>query len=162
MFEIRPILPKQIADAKRVIYTVAREVFHDQESIEELIAVCEARGELSDMNDIQQNYFENGGTFLVMMDNGRVIGSGAIRRLDDNVCELKRLWFLMEYQGRGFGYWMIQELFSIARAKGYKTMRLETDAKAQFRAVAFYKRLGFYEIPHYGDDPDDISMEMVL
>jgi len=162
MFEIHPIQSEQVAEAKRVIYTVARELFSDPEPLEEVIAACEARGELSDMDDIQHNYFENGGTFLVMMDHGTVIGTGAIRRLDDHVCELKRLWFLMAYQGQGLGYRMIRELFAIARAKGYQTMRLETDPTHQSRALAFYQRLGFSEIPRYGDDPDDIGMEMAL
>jgi hypothetical protein len=41
-------------------------------------------------------------------------------------------------------------------------MRLETDRLVQARAVEFYKRLGFYEIPRYGDDPDDMGMELIL
>ncbi|NTU57263.1 MAG: GNAT family N-acetyltransferase, partial [Anaerolineales bacterium] len=65
------------------------------------------------------------------------------------------------YHGQGLGYRMMQELFKIARDLGYKVMRLETD-NVQKRAVDFYKRLGFYEIPRFGDDPDDIGMEMYL
>jgi ribosomal protein S18 acetylase RimI-like enzyme len=57
---------------------------------------------------------------------------------------------------------MMQELFRIAREKGYKIMRLETDRVVQSRAVEFYKRLGFYEIPRFGDDPDDMGMELIL
>ena len=57
---------------------------------------------------------------------------------------------------------MMQELFKIAHNKGYKIMRLETDPVFQQRAVEFYKRLGFYEIPRYGDDPDDMGMELIL
>jgi ribosomal protein S18 acetylase RimI-like enzyme len=46
--------------------------------------------------------------------------------------------------------------------KGYSRMRLETDPEYQNRAFDFYKRLGFYEISRYGDDEDDIAMEMIL
>lgn len=162
MFKISPIQPGQINTAKHVIYTMARELFHDQEPLEEMIATCEARGELGDLDDVQHNYFENGGTFLVMTDDGLVVGTGALRRLDETVCELKRLWFLQEYHGQGLGYRMLQELFAIARAKGYLTIRLETDATRQTQAIAFYKRQGFYEIPRYGNDPDELALERAL
>jgi putative acetyltransferase len=114
------------------------------------------------MDDVQKNYFQNGGTFLVTVNDGRIIGTGAIRRLEEDVCELKRLWLLPEYHGQGLGYRMMQELFRIARQKGYKSMRLFTDPVYQKRAVEFYKRLGFCEIQASGDDPDDIGMELAL
>ncbi len=162
MLKISPIQPDQVTAAKRVIYTVAREIFHDQEPLETMIAICEARGELADLDDIQRNYFENGGTFLVMMDDDRVIGTGALRWLGTGVCELKRLWFYQEYHGQGLGYRMVQELFTIARAKGYTTIRLETDRLRQTQAIAFYKKLGFTEIPRYGDDPGELALERPL
>jgi hypothetical protein len=41
-------------------------------------------------------------------------------------------------------------------------MRLETDQSAQRRAFELYKRIGFYEIPRYSDNEDDVAMEIVL
>jgi putative acetyltransferase len=96
------------------------------------------------------------------MDQDQIIGTGAIRKIDDTVCELKRVWLLFEYHGKGLGYRMIQELLSFARAKGYQRIRLETDRNGQSRAFALYKRLGFYEIPRYSDNEDDVAMEMLL
>ena len=161
MVEIRPIQAHEIQEAKRVIFTVAFEVFREAGTLEQSIAKYSAQRKLSEMDDVQKNYFKNGGTFLVTVDDGRVIGTGAIRYLEEGVCELKRLWLLTEYHGQGLGYRMMQELFAIARGLGYKVMRLETD-NVQKRAVDFYRRLGFYEIPRFGDDPDDIGMEMYL
>ena len=58
---------------------------------------------------------------------------------------------------------MLQQLLTFAREKGYKRMQLETDAIAQSRAVEFYKRIGFREIPIPNATPDeDILMEMDL
>jgi putative acetyltransferase len=162
MIEIRPIQQIEVPEAKRVIFTVAFEVFKEASTLEESIAKYSAQGKLSEMNDVQKNYFENGGTFLVTVDEGRIIGTGAIRWLEEDVCELKRMWLLTEYHGQGLGYRMMQELFKAARDKGYKVMRLETDRVVQTRAVNFYKKLGFYEIPRFGDDPDDMGMEMAL
>ena len=162
MIEIRPIQPHEVIQAKHLIYEVAFEIFHDDLPLEQGIPYYEARGELADMNDIQANYFENGGIFLVMAEGNHILGTGAIRRLEDGICELKRLWFHMEYHGQGYGYRMMQELLAEARARGYQKMRLQTDGKFQTRAVDFYHRLGFYDIPFYGGDPDDIAMEMEL
>ncbi len=96
-----------------------------------------------------------------MTDDNRMICTGAVLRIDDETCELKRLWLLFDYHGQGLGYRMMQELLMFARAKGYRRMRLETDPFAQSRAFEFYKRLGFYEIPRYSDN-EDIAMEMIL
>jgi len=163
MIEIRPIQPHESEAAKLVIFTVAYEVFKEASTLEDSIAKYSAQGKLREMDDVQKNYFDNGGAFLVTCDDGRIIGTGAIRYLADGICELKRLWLLTEYQGRGLGYRMMQELFLIARTKGYQVMRLETDKVVQTRAVKFYEKLGFYEIPCYeGDDPEDMAMEIAL
>ena len=162
MIEIRPIRSEEWTTAKRVVYRVAHEIFRDPRSLEDSIAYYESRGELKDMDNIQQNYFDNGGTFLIMLDDSQPIGTGAIQKLKDDICELKRLWLLTEYHGKGLGYRMIQELFSFAREKGYKRIWLQTDAVDQSRALDFYRRLGFYEIPRYTDRTDDIAMELWL
>jgi len=162
MIEIRPIQQHEVAEAKRLIFTIAFELFKEAGSLEESIAMYTAQGKLSEMDDVQKNYFENGGTFLVTVAEGYIIGTGAIRFLEEGVCELKRLWLLFEYHHQGFGYRMMQELLGIARQRGYKAMRLLTDPVVQMNAVEFYQRLGFYEIPSFGDDPDDMGMEMIL
>jgi putative acetyltransferase len=162
MIEIRPIQPSEWTQAKRIVYGVAHVIFNDPRSLEDSIAYYEGRHELKDMDDIQKDYFENGGTFLAMFEDGKMICTGAIRKLDEETCELKRLWLLNERHGRGLGYRMLQELLSIARAKGYKRMRLQTDPIVQSRALEFYRRIGFYGIPRYGERNDDICMEMIL
>ena len=162
MIEIRRIKRDEAATAKQVIYRVAHEIFNDPLPLKDSITYHESRGELKDMDDIQQSYFNNGGTFLVTMDDAEMIGTGAIRRLEDDICELKRLWLLTTYQGKGLGYRMIQELFVFAREKGYRKIRLQTDAVYQTRALSFYRRIGFYEIPRYTERTDDIAMEMPL
>jgi putative acetyltransferase len=162
MIEIRRIKPGEEPDAKRVVYRVAHEIFSDPRPLEESIAYYESRRELKDMDDIQKNYFENGGIFLVMLDSNEMIGTGAIRQLEDGICELKRLWLLSEFHGQGLGYRLLQELLSFAREKGYQRIRLQTDPVSQSRALDFYRRIGFYEIPRYTERTDDIAMELPL
>ena len=162
MINIRPIQPGEIPSAKAVVYHVAHQIFEDTRPLEESIAFYESRAQLHDIDDLQQAYFDDDGIFLVITDKERVIGTGAVRKIDQEICELKRLWLFLEYHGQGLGYRMMQELFKFARAKNYRRMRLETDRSAQSRAFEFYKRLGFYEIPRYSDNEDDIAMEIFL
>ncbi|HSM71964.1 MAG TPA: GNAT family N-acetyltransferase [Anaerolineales bacterium] len=162
MMEIRPIKEHEIPEAKHVIFTVAYAIFGGADTLEESIARHSAQGKLSEMDDVRASYFDRGGTFLVTLDDDRIIGTGAVRFLEDGVCELKRMWLLTEYHGQGLGYRMMQELLAFAKQKNYRIMRLETDPLIQTRAFGFYKRLGFNEIPRYGDDPDDVGMELIL
>jgi putative acetyltransferase len=162
MIKIRRIEASEVSFAKELIYRVAHKLFRDTRTLEEAIAFYEARHQLYDMDDVQQTYFDNDGIFLVMTDHEQIIGTGAIRKLDETICELKRVWLLFEYHGQGLGYRMIQELLTFARQKGYQRIRLETDRDDQRRAYDLYKRLGFYEIPRYSDNEDDAAMEMLL
>lgn len=162
MINVRQIESDEAPAAKQLIYRVAHRVFQDTRPLEESIVYYEAGGQLHDMDELQQAYFDNDGIFLVMTDDDQIIGTGAIRKIDDEVCELKRLWLLFEYHGKGLGYRMMRELLSFARAKGYARIRLETDQGHQNRAFDFYKRLGFYEIPRYSDNADDVALEMIL
>lgn len=162
MINIRCIKPEEIIFAKELIYRVAHHQFHDTRTLEESMAFYESQGVLHDMNDVQQTYFNNDGIFLVMTDGDQIIGTGAIRKLDDSICELKRVWLLFQYHGQGLGYRIIQELLAFARQTGYQRIRLETDREGQRRAYELYKRLGFYDIPRYSDNEDDVAMEMVL
>ena len=100
MINIRRVEPHEIPFAKELIYRVAHRVFRDKRMLEESIAYYESKGTLDDMDDVQKTYFDNDGLFLVMTRDEQVIGTGAIRRIDDDVCELKRVWLLFESHGR--------------------------------------------------------------
>jgi putative acetyltransferase len=162
MINIRRIKPEEIPFAKQLIYRVAHRVFNDTRTLEESIAFFEGRSLLQDIDGLQETYFDDGGIFLVLTDDDQIIGTGAIRKIDAEICELKRVWLLFEYHGKGLGYRIIQELLAFAREKGYQRIRLETDREFQTRAFDLYKRLGFYEIPRYTDHQDETAMELIL
>jgi len=109
------------------------------------------------VNRAQKIYVENRGLLLVALDDGKVIGTGGVQKLTDDVAELKRIWLLEEYHGQKIGFRMVARLLDFARAQGYTSVCLQTSHQQQ-RAIAFYKKLGFYEIPCYNDDLEEISM----
>lgn len=161
MIKIRSIQNGEITAVKQIMYSVAYNIFGFDGTLEESIQHFEELGIHQDLEDIQANYFESGGTFLVAINNEQVIGSGALRKLDDKTVELKRMWLLEEYHGQGIGYRIILELFDFVRGKGYSHVRLQTSPE-QVRALEFYRKVGFYEIPCYNDDVGEISMEIGL
>jgi len=161
MITIRPVRQVEIQDVKRVMFSVAYNIFGFDGTLEESIRHYEGLDIFQDLEDIQTHYFENGGIFLVVLNGEQVIGSGALRKLDAETVELKRMWLLEAYHGLGIGYRLITQLFDFARERGYLRVRLQTSFE-QTRALAFYKRVGFHEIPHFADDADDASMEIIL
>lgn len=161
MVVIRPIKQEEIPAVKRVILSVAYNIFGFDGTLEESIRHFEASGEFKDMDEVHSHYFDNQGMFLVALNDGQVIGSGALRRLDDKTAELKRMWLLESYHGQGIGYRLMTQLFDFACANGYARIRLQTSSE-QTRALDFYRRIGFYEIPCYNEDTSEISMEMKI
>jgi putative acetyltransferase len=154
--EIRPIEVHQIEEAQNVISTVGQEIWGL--SKEHLYHY----DTLQDVQNVQEHYFNNQGTFLVLLDGEQVVGTGAVRRLDDEVCELKRMWFLKPYRGQGFGLQMVQMLLDFAGTQ-YKRIRLDlADEEKQPQAMNFYKRLGFYPIERYNEGPCQVFMEKHL
>jgi putative acetyltransferase len=159
VIEIKPLQQRQIEQAKQIVTTVCLEVWRDIVTEEEL----NRYDSMSDIEHMRLHYFDNGGVFLVLVDNEHVVGTGAIRKLDNEVCELKRMWFLKEYRGQRWGWNMAQRLLDFARQAGHRKVRLDlVNEERQLQALKLYKRLGFYSIERYNDSLCNIFMEKLL
>jgi putative acetyltransferase len=161
MIRIRPIQLQEVPAARRMILSVAYNIYGWDGTLEDSIRHFEASGEFRDMDEVQSHYFENDGFFLAALDDDRLIGTGAVRKLDTITCELKRLWLFEEYHGKRIGYQVFMQLLEFARTKNYQRMRLQTSPE-QSRARVFYKKLGFYEIETYNEKVGEISMELQI
>jgi putative acetyltransferase len=97
----------------------------------------------ADLNDIETSYNYRGGLFEVIEDeSGKLLGTAGLYRLDDETCELRKMYFAPELRGRGMGRLMLGRTMSRARALGYKRMTLET-ASVLKKAIKLYTRFGF-------------------
>ncbi len=85
---------------------------------------------------------------IVVYENDKVVGGGAIRKYDEENIELKRVFVHTEYQGRGIGSKLVALLIEWAMELGYKRMILET-GELLAESCAVYKKLGFDIIPNY-------------
>lgn len=163
MITIAPIQPHQTAAAKLVISMVARTYYGSDKTVQEFAAMLDEENELHDVDHFQHVYSGEKGLFLVALDDDRLVGTGALKPVAQHLAELKRVWLLEEYHGQGIGYRLVMGLFEFARQAGYQRICLQTGTK-QKRAIAFYKRIGFVEIPTYNENPydDDISLQIDL
>jgi putative acetyltransferase len=161
---IELLQPHRAQEVKQLIMECASELWSLPESNrEELQKELDTVGEFDDLVDVQTTYFDNRGVFLVLIDNEKIVGAGAIKNLDNTICELKRMWFLKEYRGRGLGKKMAQQLLDFAKQQGYTAVRLDVYyPEVQTSAVVLYQKLGFYEIPAYNNCPAKLFMEKVL
>lgn len=94
--------------------------------------------------DIENNFL----AFWCMFDGESIIGTVAVRNIDDENCELKSLYLLEQYHGRGYGRKLIQEAVSFAKKQGYKKMYLDTLSTSK-KAIALYQKMGFVDTEKY-------------
>jgi putative acetyltransferase len=109
-------------------------------------------------------YSPPSGTLLLGYVGGKPAGCVGLRKIDVEICEMKRLYLRDPFRGRGLGRALADAIIQDARNLGYKRMRLDTVAPTMQEAVALYRRLGFVEIPPYRHNPIPgvIYMELEL
>jgi putative acetyltransferase len=108
-------------------------------------------------------YAPPGGTLLLAMADERAAGCVALRALDEQACELKRLYVRREARGRGLGRLLCDAVIAEAQARGYACMKLDT-VPQMAEAIALYRALGFVpaEPYRYNPLPGAMFMELVL
>jgi N-acetylglutamate synthase-like GNAT family acetyltransferase len=105
-----------------------------------------------ELEDFPAKYAEPDGTFLIAKDGDRIIGCVGLKRLDDGICEMKRLYVLDEYKGKGKGKELVSAIIEEAKVKSYKKMRLDTLEKMN-AAQGLYLSFGFHPIKPYVYNP---------
>jgi GNAT superfamily N-acetyltransferase len=140
--EVHEARPDHLADVRRLLieYANALPFALDFQDFDEELATLPGR------------YAPPGGTLLVGNVDGVVAGCVGVRRLDDETCEMKRLFVSHNARGSGLGRVLAEASIAAARRLGYRRMRLDT-LPGMETAQALYARLGFTEIDPYTVNP---------
>ena len=116
-----------------------------------------------EMEKFSTMYGPPDGLFVLAYVDGALAGGVGLRKLESQICEMKRLFVYDDYKGMQIGKIMCQEIIMHSRDRGYLKMRLDTLA-SMTSAQRLYQQLGFREIEayRYNPDPEAIYMELNL
>ncbi len=92
------------------------------------------------------------GRFVVARLDGEPVGCGALKRVDGEAGEIKRVWVASAARGLGVARRMLRKLEAAARDMGLATLRLDTN-RALTEAHALYRREGYREVERFNDNP---------
>lgn len=108
------------------------------------------------------DYAPPAGRLLLAEYQGQLAGCVALHKLEDDICEMKRLYLRSPFRGKGLGRVLAERIIAEARQIGYLRMRLDTVEPVMKDAVAMYRKLGFREIAPYRPNPNPGTLYMEL
>ena len=128
---------------------VARELFHEYANA---IGVdLEYQGFTAELEALPLPYTPPHGALLIAQINGDTAGCVALRRLNDDIGEMKRLYVRPAFRSWGLGKYLVEATIQAARRAGYTALRLDT-LPSMAAAQGLYRKLGFTEIPAYNNN----------
>jgi putative acetyltransferase len=108
-----------------------------------------------EVDGLPGDYAPPDGDLLLCRDLGLALGCVAFKRLDEEACEMKRMFVPPTARGRGVGRVLAEALVERARRAGYRRMYLDT-SRRQTEAISLYRSLGFEECEPYYDVPEEM------
>ncbi|NTW51772.1 MAG: GNAT family N-acetyltransferase [Chlorobiaceae bacterium] len=108
-------------------------------------------------------YAPPSGRLMLGFHNGSAAGCVALRRVEDGVCEMKRLYVRAGFRGAGIGRALAEAVVRQAREIGYKSIRLDT-VNSMRTAQTIYESMGFTDTkPCCSNPPEGVRyMELPL
>lgn len=139
----------RIEEIKSLFAEYTAMLINSDDRMREYLAMQNYGAELEHLED---KYGLPAGRLYLALCDGNAAGCIALRKIDDELCEMKRLYVRPGFRGAKLGERLIEKLIADARGIGYRHMLLDTLPFLE-AAIHTYKKLGFYEIPCYNDNP---------
>ena len=114
-----------------------------------------------ELAELPGEYAAPDGCLLLAFYENEVAGCAGLRKLEQGICEMKRMYVRSNFRGKGIGRVMSVRIIEIARAIGYKHMRLDT-IDTMRTAISLYKSLDFKKIEPYRYNPINGASYMEL
>lgn len=102
-----------------------------------------------------------GRLWLAISDGGEAAGCVALRRLEQGIAEMKRLYVRPKHRGTGLGKRLTQTVLEEAERIGYQRIRLDTTPEMA-GAIRLYESLGFNRIAPYRPNPIEGAIYMEI
>jgi len=116
-----------------------------------------------ELKHLPADYAPPDGRLLLAIYEEQAAGCVALRKLEKDICEMKRLYIRPKFRNLKIGRALAEAVIAEARKIGYSHMRLDT-VPAMARARTLYESLGFTEIPPYRYNPiiGTVFMELTM
>jgi GNAT superfamily N-acetyltransferase len=105
-----------------------------------------------ELANLPGQYAPPGGCLFIALHDNEPMGCVGLRKVENNVCEMKRLYVRPRYRGLGIGRVLADTIVQEASKKGYGRMRLDTVPNMK-AARKLYLSMGFKEIAPYRYNP---------
>jgi carbonic anhydrase len=115
----------------------------------------------SELEALSQMYAAPTGGIILCKEKEKFIACVAIRKIDQETAELKRMYVQPDKQGTGIGKTILTHAIEMARAFGYQRIRLDT-LDHMTPAINLYKHAGFRLIPAYYHNPNASALYFEL
>lgn len=106
-----------------------------------------------ELANLPGKYAPPSGRLFLASEDGKSAGCIALRKFENEICEMKRLYVRENFRGKNLGKSLIEKLIAEARRIGYKKMRLDTLPGKMGKAVKLYQSFGFSETEPYYYNP---------
>ena len=81
---------------------------------------------------------------MLETEDGEIIGAYGLCPIDEQTCELRKMYLHKAYRGKGLGKFLLEDALSKAGELGFGKVTLET-ASVLKEAISLYKSYGFVE-----------------
>ncbi len=113
----------------------------------------------AELNALSVMYGPPRGALLLARFEEVYVGCVGLRDLGNGIAEMKRMYVLPSFQGKGIGKALTVHLIENAKSLGYAAIRLDTIPRLE-KAAVLYRNMGFREIEAYRYNPDPAALFM--
>ncbi|MFZ4057791.1 MAG: GNAT family N-acetyltransferase [Ferruginibacter sp.] len=106
---------------------------------------------------LHEMYSAPSGGIILALDANQYVGCVAIRKINEQQGELKRMYVKPSHRNKGIGKQLLEAATQLAKDCGYQYLKLDT-LNYMHEAIKLYTAAGFYEVPAYYFNPEPTAV----